>query len=132
MRTIICGGLMALMITATNAAGEDKDSANYLLPYCKLTPKEAMANTKNASIHGRCAGMVEAIGLMFGALKYADDKGWMRVDRNLFCVDYPDGVTSEQELKVVVRYGKVHPEETHQSFTLFAMHAIRKAWPCKN
>jgi hypothetical protein len=35
MKAIICGALMALVITA-NAADVDKDSANYLLPYCKL------------------------------------------------------------------------------------------------
>jgi hypothetical protein len=35
MKAIICGALMALVITA-NAADVDKDSANYLPPYCKL------------------------------------------------------------------------------------------------
>ena len=38
MRAIICSALMALTITMAEAAEADQDSANYLLPYCKLIP----------------------------------------------------------------------------------------------
>ena len=59
MKAIICGALLALMIT-TAAAAEDMESANYLLPYCKLT--EAKALSRNAAYHlGRCYGIIETV-----------------------------------------------------------------------
>jgi len=39
-------------------------SARFMLPYCKLTSKQTMANTKNALIYGQCFGVVSGIVMM--------------------------------------------------------------------
>jgi hypothetical protein len=62
------GALMALMVTAANAA-EDLKSANFVLPYCKLTKEEACANTTNAMSWGRCSEIIRGLIEMFGLLQ---------------------------------------------------------------
>jgi hypothetical protein len=126
MKAIICGALMALVITTANAAEEDGNSANFMLPYCKLSS----ANNKDAAIHGRCFGMVEAINATFKLMRSAAAVGKGRVDPAL-CIDIPDAVTNEQAVRVVVKYGEAHPERTRNSFTLFAVIALIDTWPCK-
>jgi len=46
MKAIICGALIALMIGTANAA-EDTHSANYMLPYCKLTSDQMVDSPSN-------------------------------------------------------------------------------------
>jgi hypothetical protein len=66
---MLLGALTALMVTAANAA-EDVNTANFMLPYCKLTREEASANTTNAMIWGRCSGIIHSLivspGLILG------------------------------------------------------------------
>jgi hypothetical protein len=120
MRGIICGALMVLAVT-TAGAEEDKKSANFLLPYCKLSLKEPVAS--NAFFNGVCYGAVSTIMYMFD---FFHDP-----NHSLFCTVIPDTVTQEQAVRVVVRYGDIHPQETHKSFQTVAMTALHEAWPCK-
>ena len=71
MKAIICGALLALTITTANAA-DDLDRANYLLPYCKLTATERLANTENAYFNGRCEAIVQTVSAVLGMLKHAE------------------------------------------------------------
>jgi hypothetical protein len=65
MKAIICGALLALTITTANAA-DDLDRANYLLPYCKLTATERLANTENAHFNGRREAIVQTVSAVLG------------------------------------------------------------------
>ena len=42
----------------------------------------------------------------------------------------PKGVTTEQGLKVLVKYMEDHPEELHDRTAELAFRAFVKAWPC--
>ena len=68
MRTMLLGGLMVLMVTAALAT-ESVNTANFMLPYCKLSGEEASANTTNAMIWGRCSGIIHGLIEMFGLLQ---------------------------------------------------------------
>jgi hypothetical protein len=131
MRTIICGTLMALTITAANAAAEeDVRSAHSMLPYCKLTPKQTMANTRNALIYGQCFGIVYGIASMLGVLRQAEASGKAQLDPVL-CTDIPGDITFEQLVNVVVKYGAAHQDQVRERFEVLAFNALRDAWPCK-
>jgi hypothetical protein len=131
MRTIICGALLALMITTANAAvEEDVHSARFMLPYCKLTSKQTMANTKNALIYGQCFGVVSGIVMMVEVLRQAEAAGKAQLDPVL-CTDIPGNITMEQLVNVVVKYGSMHPDQGNERFEVLAFSALRDAWPCK-
>ncbi len=131
MRIIIGGALIALMITTANAAvEEDVHSGHFMLPYCKLTSKQTMANTKNALIYGQCFGMVSGIVMMVELLRQAEASGKAQLDPVL-CTDIPGDTTIEQLVNVVVKYGSTHPDQAHERFEVLAFNALRDAWPCK-
>jgi len=126
MRSVLLGALVALATMPAHAA-EDTDSANYLLPYCKLTPDQLSTNPINALIWTRCVGIIEGSGEMFSMLRDGALQGRLPV----LCLDVPNGVTTGQVTKVVVRYGELHPDQTHKRFWSFVLDAVHDAWPCK-
>ncbi len=131
MRAAICGGLLALTITTANAA-ENTHSANYILPYCKLTADQVADNPSNSYLAGRCAGLVEGVINMSGLLKAMHTLGDIPNLDPFLCAAVPEEVTIEQALKVVVRYGETHPREGPLPFTVLVLDALHDAWPCKN
>jgi hypothetical protein len=91
MRTMLLGALMVLMVTAALAT-EDVNTANFMLPYCKLTREEASANTTNAMIWGRCSGIIHGLIEMFGLLQEEQAAGEIQLNQRL-CTVIPEGVT---------------------------------------
>jgi len=129
MKAIFCGALIALTVTTADAA-EDEHSADFMLPYCRLTQKEMTADIKKASNYSRCVGIVEGISQMFRLLQEAQAAGTVQLNPVL-CTSIPAGITYEQLVNVVVKYGETFPELTHRPFTVLAMSAMRVAWPCE-
>jgi Rap1a immunity proteins len=130
MRTIICAALTALAITAANAAVvEDVHSARSMLPYCKLTSKQTMANTRNALMYGQCFGMISGVVMMMEVLRHAQAAGKAQLDPAL-CVAIPGDTTILQLVDAVVSYGDTHPDQTGERLEVLAFAAFREAWPC--
>ncbi len=130
MRERLLGALTALMITTAHAAVEDTNSADFMLPFCRLTPNEMSADINKAANYGRCLGVVEGISQMFSLLQEAQAAGAARLDP-LLCTSIPAGITNEQLVNIVVKYGEAFPELVHRPFPVVAMSAMRLAWPCK-
>jgi Rap1a immunity proteins len=120
MKAIICIALMAPTITAASAAEKDLSSANFFIPYCRLTSKEALASATDAFYQGQCFGMVRAIRAAAEAMR----------TQQALCTDIPGNVTLQQLVNAVVRYGEAHPDQAQQGFEAFTFRAIRDAWPC--
>jgi hypothetical protein len=129
MKAIICGALIALTVTTAKAA-EDEQSADFMLPYCRLAPKAMAADVEKASNYSRCVGIVEGVSQMFSLLQEAQAAGRAQLDP-LLCTSIPASITKEQLVSVVVAYGETFPELTHRPFTVLAISALRVAWPCK-
>jgi Rap1a immunity proteins len=129
MRETLLGVLMALAITPTNAAVEDTNSADFMLPFCRLTAKEMSADVDKATNYGRCLGVVEGVSQMFSLLKEAQAAGVARLDP-LLCTSIPADITNAQLVNVVVKYSEAFPELTHRPFSVVTMAAMRLAWPC--
>src|SRR5258708_26868310 len=115
MKAMICGALIALTVTAANAA-EDEQSADFMLAYCRLTAKEMAADIKKASNYSRCVGIVEGVSQMFNLLKAAQAAETVQLDPRL-CTSIPAGITKEQIVDLVVAYGRTFPERQHRPFT---------------
>ena len=131
MRTIICAALSALAITTANAAvEEDVHSARSMLPYCKLTSKQTMANTRNALMYGQCFGMISGVVMMMEVLRQASAAGKAELDPAL-CVNIPGDTTILQLVDAVVKYGEVHADQTGERFEVLAFAAFRETWPCR-
>ena len=129
MRVTIWGAILALAITTANAAVEDTTSAEYLLPYCKLTKEQAGSSAGEALRLGQCVGIVEGVSQMFQLLSEAQAAGTVQLDP-LLCTSIPVGITTQQLVDVVVKYGETFPELTRRPFTVLVMSAMRVAWPC--
>ena len=131
MRTVIYGALAALMITTANAAvQEDVHSAHFMLPYCKLSSRQTMANAKNALIYGQCFGAVSGIVMMTELLRHAQASGQAQLEP-ILCTEIPGDTTIEHLVDVVVKYGSTHPDLMHERFEVLAFSALHDAWPCK-
>ncbi len=129
MREMICGALMTAIAAASGAA-QDVNSANFMLPYCKLTRDEAFTNTTNAMVSGRCLGIIASVAQVLSTFQEAQQKGLVQLDP-IFCTAIPQGVSNQQLNDVVLRFGEAHPELTQRDFIAFAMVAMHDAWPCK-
>ena len=130
MRATIYGALLVLTITTANAVEDDTKSAKYLLPYCKLTTEQAERSVRSALNAGECVGVVEGVSQMFRLLNEAEAAGKVQLDP-LLCTSIPAGITAQQLVEVVVKYGETFPELTPRPFTVLAMSAMWVAWPCK-
>jgi hypothetical protein len=114
---------MASMITTAALAEEDTESAGFLLAYCKIVPAQA---ANKAFLVGRCVGLVQGIADALGLMKDASGERM-----NPLCLDRPKGASTDQAVKVVVKYGDAHPEQSHAPFTVIAALALTEAWPCR-
>jgi hypothetical protein len=130
MRSLLLGALAALTITLVHAA-ENTHSANYLLPYCKLTSAQVVDNPSHSYLVGQCAGLVEGVINMAGLLKAMQSVGDIQRLDPLLCAAVPAEVTIEQVVKVVVAYGETHPREGPLPFTVLVLDALHDAWPCR-
>jgi hypothetical protein len=94
---------MALMVTTASAADDYTSRADFMLPYCKLAlnTKEAFANPENAFFSGICDGTVHAVSIM------------LQFNKTDYPVCVPGDMTQDQMIKVVVRYGELHPTNAH-------------------
>ena len=128
LNRIICGALLALMVTAAEAEDVDVSdySANYVLPGCKALLHERTGGFAS----GRCVGLVEGVAMLITMSK-AFRPVFLREFPN-FCADIPEhGVTTEQMIRVVVAYIEARPQRMHEVFYFLAIEALRDAWPCR-
>ncbi len=130
MKGILLAALIGLTITTANAAVEGLQSANDLLPYCRLTQEQAASNARNAQNLGLCMGVVEGVSKTFMLLKEAQTAGVAQLDP-LLCMSIPEGVTRQELVDVVVKYAEAFPELTERPFAVLVMSALRVAWPCR-
>ncbi len=117
--------LVALSVGGVAAVAEDRMSANYIVPKCWFEEGPAPNQVISAYEAGRCAGIVEMLGVMLQA-----NARLPKNERGL-CARIPDNVTFGQEIRIVVDYIKARPTRMHENFKLLALEALTQAWPCR-
>lgn len=120
--------LLSALLSASAASAEDPyssanhpySSANHFLPMCRA----AIAITDDPNGLGRGISRGDArhcLGLIEGMEALATF--------NIFCP--PAGVTTGQQMRVVIAFIEARPQRLHEDFRLLAVEALRQAWPCK-
>jgi hypothetical protein len=108
----------ALLIIPVSAMAQDSSnntwSGNNMYQACKNYANYTKDDLQNQSM---CLGIV-------GAIRYFSD------GRFGFCT--PDGVTTSQALRIVVKYMDDNPAVLHEDLREITVDALRSAWPCKN
>jgi hypothetical protein len=99
---------------------------NSLLTHCSVIDKSSADLNAEQEMAGiSCVSYLDGIseGFLIGATMGNTPKSL------LICA--PDGVTSQQTGRVVLRYLKSHPERLHEPAATLAYEALNKAFPCK-
>jgi hypothetical protein len=108
--------LVAAMMICNGVAFADQDlnSASFLMSGCRgfLEPDYTQINLAESLEAGTCNGIVQ--GLLYAAL--------------FVCA--PKDTTSEQAVRVVVKYIDDRPARLNENFKLLALEALRATWPC--
>jgi hypothetical protein len=122
MRALILGIAIGLVAESLALAQEDKHSANYMLPYCRVAVnKEEISRPADGVVRGVCIGIIEAIDFMMS--EYPPEEKEKRS-----CP--PAGVPLDQTVRVVITYIEARPQRMHENFKTLAIEAIHDAWPC--
>ena len=128
MRRFLLALMLAAILPTTLAAEENRGSANYMLPSCKVWLKIAVDRDAEAiksilrtepiqlTTAGMCAGTV--IGIVETLRMF-----------QLTCP--PDGVTNDQLVRMVVNQIEKHPESSHEDFIVPASTVFLATWPCR-
>lgn len=123
--------LLVLLLSpfASNAA-TDFESGRILLKNCNEYLKIGDGGTNPEYIFGagRCLGLVR--GMIDAAAVFdsiAVEKGKPTTD--IFCV--PDGVSTDQGVRVVIKYLNDNQKELHQRGTILIVLALMEAFPCE-
>lgn len=108
-------------LVASQAYSQDKTSGNFLIGACHVTVSViehsgTIAKPNEAWKAGYCRGIVEGV----------DSVATLGGQ-----VCKPDGVTNDQEVRVVAKYLEDHPESLNQKGSILAFQALREAFPCK-
>lgn len=109
-------------------AGNYHYKAEVLVGVCKAV--------ENVNIDGKTVPLKDAmaVGTCLGFISGVADLNTMDLDilktHHAWCV--PDGVTTTQLAKVVVKYGNDHPEELHFPAVVVVAGALVGAFPCSH
>jgi hypothetical protein len=138
MRSFVVTAIVAAAFLWTGPAQtqEDINSGNHMLPFCeaflRMNDRDSLqkeidrANVSSAGNPGyfieigRCAGEVMGLANMLKALNGSTP---IRA-----CV--PLEATRGQIIRVVVSTLEQNPAELHENFSILALAAMGKAWPC--
>jgi hypothetical protein len=99
-----------LGLSTAQAAGPTY-SANRYLPGC-----EGIVRNQPTLDSARCIGVLEGLAIL-GQVN------------NLWCA--PDTTTTEQWVRVVVKFIEDRPARMHEDFRLLAIEALKQTWPCR-
>ena len=113
--------LAALLALSTNAVAQDEiDTGNGLLRAC---------TSQDVRIWAVCFGFINGVeqgyemGMIFAGLSVGPVPRAFR-----FC--FPEEVTRQQTMDVVVTYLKAHPADRHKRAAILVGVALKEAWPC--
>ena len=113
----IVGALIALTVTAASATEQDTNSANYMLPGCRVSAGLVAFTAANAYIAGLCLGSVLGIADMLSLPPSCP-----------MCIKIPEGVTQGQAVMVVLKYIEAQPQNMQERFTRLAAQALLRTW----
>jgi hypothetical protein len=99
-------------------------SANEVMKGCRAVVAQTNPETEAGwFLRGICMGIVSALAGYSAAFE--------RAARGTTGVCLPEGVSVNQQVRVVVAYIDARPNRLHEDFRTLTIEALRDAWPCK-
>ena len=120
--------MLLFLVTIAIPCYSADDDGNALLDNCKtvlnMGGRTHTVKGKDAPHKiGYCRGLLRGLILSMQYYRVSSRKD------ALYCT--PDDITSEQAVRVVVKYLEEHPEELHETDAILATKAFMQAFPCK-
>jgi hypothetical protein len=115
-------GLVGATLSLLPVSGATEDpvlSGEVLLKHCESALQEREPRSFEAGI---CVGILET-------LRYIQPLLDPKYGKAGYCL--PQGLASEQEVRVVVTYLQSHPERLQEEGRTLALDALHEAFPCK-
>ena len=121
--------LITTMLAALLGSGPlyAQNSANFVVRGCR----DALSDDPKRMAYveaGICIGTVKTL-VFLGDVACLELKR-TGVSPRTGALKSPRGFTTEQAMRIVVRYIESHPERTQEYFYTMAMQAFVEAWPC--
>jgi hypothetical protein len=118
MKTIIIAFLISTASFHVNAY----ESADELLSACSADKNDdVIGRLKKRHCAGYVNGMYEGIQVVFG----------IKPESQFICFP-PDGISSGQAVRTVIKYLKDNPSELHKPASTSVLIAFEKAFPCEH
>ena len=122
--------MCVILCAATYSRAQD---GNQLLEQCNFAINFVDAPSAVTSQQGEagmyCLGFVRGILDTVALWQTADALYKNRVSPGRPCL--PEGISTVQGVRIVVKYLKDHPEKLHYENTLLVMTALKGAFPCR-
>ena len=117
----------AVLFSAASASAMGVQfTANHILPGCKvevaMSDHSLKPEVEYALAAGVCIGTIETIMMLYATASNAGPTA--------ICI--PDNATTQQLIKVAIRYMDARPQRLNESFALLAIEAFRAVWPCSD
>ena len=122
--------VLAMPSMALSAENTDADTANFIMQGCR-NALSGEANKITLFDAGLCARAVNAIAFAGGVECAVLKKGYVTPGQDPG-VDIPDDFTTEEAIRIVVKYIDARPERMNELFYGLAREALAQAWPCKH
>ena len=115
--------LSVALCACGECGAEDSNSANYLVPGCQIFLR-SRSQVQGLTVDeltrmAQCKGIIDAIAYVASQLP-----------PDLSSCP-PDGITTQQSIRVVLAYVLARPAQMHDDFTNLTIQALHQAWPCK-
>ena len=117
-RALICAAVVLSGSAATAQKVRFENSANALFQGCKAATQNEKLSPQTATVASYCNGVVYALASVSDRLSNPLDRS---------CVP---AISTEQTMRVVVKFLDDHPERLHENFVQLALEAFHRTWPC--
>ena len=132
MKKVVWCLWLALAMPSMALSAEDTyaDTANSIMQGCR-NALSGEANKITVFHAGFCAGAVNAIAFAGGVECAVLKKGYVTPGQGRG-IYLPDDFTTEETIRIVVKYIDARPERMNELFYRLAWEALAEAWPCKH
>jgi Rap1a immunity proteins len=117
-RALICAAIVLSGSAATAQKVPYENSANALFQGCKAATQNEKLDPQTATIASYCNGVIYALASVSDLLSNPMKRS---------CVP---AISTEQTMRVVVKFLDDHPERLHENFVQLALEVFHRTWPC--
>jgi Rap1a immunity proteins len=117
-RALICAAIILSGSAATAQKVPFENSATALFQGCKAATQNEKLDPQAATVASYCNGVIYALASVSDLLSNPMKRS---------CVP---AISTEQPMRIVVKFLDDHPERLHENFVQLALEVFHRTWPC--